>query len=155
MDRILVHTPVSVLSRYSFGFSKAYIRQMPICNLHSDLDVTLCMSYVDLHPANPSAELNLIVCQDRIRVMSYITPERGRYGWVSFLTIFTIVWVMLFALTYYGSSDIYIGPSGELPRPLAGPIIFSTMIAFLIASCCYAAGRGIRNPKELTDGITW
>ena len=91
--------------------------------------------------------------------MSYITPERERYGWVSFLTIFILVWVMLFALMYYGSSDlyIYVGPSGgeEMPRPLAGPIIFSTMIAFLIAFCCYAAGGGIRNPKDLMDGITW
>jgi hypothetical protein len=87
--------------------------------------------------------------------MSYITPERERYGWVSFLTIFIIVWVVFFALTYYGSPDLYIGPSGELSRPLAGPIILSTMIAFLIAFCCYAAGGGIRNPKDLMDGITW
>jgi len=144
MDQLLVHTPVSVLFFPHIDFSWTYIRQMLICNPHSDL-----------HPTNPNTDPNFIVCHDRIRVMSYITPEKEHYRWASFLTIFIIFWVVLFALTYYGSSDLYIGPSGELPRPLVGPFIFSTMIAFLIAFCCYVAGGGIRNPKELMDGITW
>jgi quinol-cytochrome oxidoreductase complex cytochrome b subunit len=83
--------------------------------------------------------------------MSYINPEKQPYGKASFLTIFIIFWVMFFVLSYYGSSDAYYGG----PRPFVAPFIFSTMIAFLIACFCFAAGGGTRNPKELTDGITW
>jgi len=83
--------------------------------------------------------------------MSYVTPEKEVYGKASFLVVFIVTWVVIFVLSYYGSPDAYVG----LPRSIAGPIIFSTMIAFLIACICYAAGGGTRDPKELTDGITW
>jgi hypothetical protein len=83
--------------------------------------------------------------------MSYITPEKESYGKVSFLTVFIITWVVIFVLSYYSSSDVYIGG----PRLLVGPVIFSTMIALLISCFFFAAGGGIRNPKDLTDGITW
>jgi hypothetical protein len=86
--------------------------------------------------------------------MSYITPEKEPYGKASFLLIFIIFWVVIFALSYYGSSDVHISPSGVF-RPLLGPFIFSTMIAFLMAACCFVAGGGIRNPKDVTDGITF
>jgi ABC-type polysaccharide/polyol phosphate export permease len=83
--------------------------------------------------------------------MSYITSKKEAYGKASFLMVFIITWMVIFVLSYYGSSDVYYGA----PPPLLGPIIFSTMIAFLIACLCFAAGGGIRDPKELTDGITW
>jgi hypothetical protein len=83
--------------------------------------------------------------------MSYITPKKEAYGKASFLVVFIITWVVIFAISYYGSSDVYIGG----PRPIVGPIIFSTIIAFLIACFCFAAGGRTRDPKELTDGITW
>ncbi|MHA1939674.1 MAG: hypothetical protein ACXACD_11230 [Candidatus Thorarchaeota archaeon] len=82
--------------------------------------------------------------------MSYITPEKEPYGKASFLMVFIIMWVVIFALSYYGSSDVYVGGS----RPLVGPVIFSTTIALLISCVCFAAGMGIRNPKDLTDGFT-
>ena len=154
MGHLLVHVPVSVLSFFSIDSPHSYVRQMLICNLHSDLDITSCMPCVDLHPANPSTDLNLIICHDRMSVM-YLTPSEGQYTWVSFLTVFIIVWVVVFALSYFDTTYLYIDPWGRVYRPLAGPIILSTIIAFLIAFCCYAAGGGIRNPKDLMDGITW
>lgn len=87
--------------------------------------------------------------------MCYIASDDERYGKASFLTIFIIVWVVTFALSHYGTSNLYIGPGGSVGPPLGGPVIFSTMFAILIAGCCYAAGGGARNPKELMDGITW
>jgi succinate dehydrogenase/fumarate reductase cytochrome b subunit len=86
--------------------------------------------------------------------MSHITPEKEPYGKASFLVIFIILWVVIFTLTYYGSSAVHYGPYGEY-RLLEGPVIFSTLIAALIACLCYTAGGGIRNPKELAGGITW
>jgi p-aminobenzoyl-glutamate transporter AbgT len=83
--------------------------------------------------------------------MSYITPEKEHYRKASFLMVFIIMWVVIFAVSYYGSSEVHIGR----PRPLVGPIIFSTMIAFLIACFCFAAGGGTRDSKDVADGITW
>lgn len=81
--------------------------------------------------------------------------HEGPYGKVSFLVLFIVVWVGIFSLSYFGSSDVYIGGSPPIGgRPLLEPVIFSTMIAFLIAGCCYVSGGGTRDPKELTDGIT-
>ena len=84
--------------------------------------------------------------------MSYITPEKEPYGKASFLVIFIIFWVVIFALTYYGSSAVYYGPYGKY-QPLEGPLIFSTLIAALIACFCLTAGGGPRNPEKLTGGI--
>ncbi|MBN2229232.1 MAG: hypothetical protein JW779_06520 [Candidatus Thorarchaeota archaeon] len=75
--------------------------------------------------------------------------HEGLYSIVSFVVLFVIVWIVVFSLSYFGSSDLYVGG-----HPLVEPIIFSTMIAFVIAFCCYFAGGGTRDPKELTDGIT-
>ncbi len=144
---------------FSFGChndsSLTLNRQMPICNLCSDLRATTCVSCINLHPTDPITDLSFIVCHDSIRVMCYTTPQEESYGKSSSLTVFIVFWVVLFALSYYGSSDLYIDPSGEVARPVVGPFIFSTMIAFLIACACYAAGGGVRDRKELTDGITW
>jgi hypothetical protein len=81
--------------------------------------------------------------------------HEGRYGKVSFIVLFIIVWVGIFSLSYFGSSEVYVGGSPPVGgSPLLEPVIFSTMIAFLIAGCCFAAGGGTRDPRELTDGIT-
>jgi len=71
-----------------------------------------------------------------------------KYAIASFLTIFVIVWVIMFALSHYGlDTENY----GEF---LIQAIIFSTLIALPIACCCYFARGGTRDPKELTDGTT-
>ncbi|MGY5879880.1 MAG: hypothetical protein RTV31_06495 [Candidatus Thorarchaeota archaeon] len=71
-----------------------------------------------------------------------------KYGIASFLTLFIIVWVFMFAMLHYGSdTENY----GEF---LFQAIIFSTLIALPVAFCCVLARGGVRDPKELTDGIT-
>ena len=69
-------------------------------------------------------------------------------GIASFLTLFIIVWVFMFALSHVGSdTENY----GEF---LFQAIVFSTLIAIPIACCCTLTRGGTRDPKELTDGIT-
>jgi hypothetical protein len=78
----------------------------------------------------------------------YMKLHEGRYGKVSFVVIFIIVWIVIFALAHLGGSTL---PYGEFALQTA---IFSTLIAFLVALCCVLSGGGTRDPKELTDGHT-
>jgi len=74
--------------------------------------------------------------------------EKGRYGIVSFIVLFIIVWIFMFIIAHIGA------PSENYSEFLFQTIIFSTLIAFPIAVCCYFARGGTRDPKELTDGMT-
>jgi len=73
----------------------------------------------------------------------------GRYGIVSFLTLFIIIWIFMFAISHIGA------PTENYGEFLFQAIIFSTLIAFPIACCCYLTRGGTRDPKELTDGLTF
>ncbi len=78
--------------------------------------------------------------------------HEGRYSKVSFLVLFVIIWVLMFVLIYILP---YLFPgTAQNSDYLIQEIIFSAMIAFLIALCCIFARGGTRDPKELTDGIT-
>jgi predicted permease len=74
--------------------------------------------------------------------------EKGRYGIVSFIVLFIIVWIFMFIIAHFGA------PTENYTDFLIQAIIFSTLIALPVAVCCYFARGGSRDPKELTDGMT-
>ncbi|MGY5859839.1 MAG: hypothetical protein RTU63_10755 [Candidatus Thorarchaeota archaeon] len=74
--------------------------------------------------------------------------HEGRYGIVSFLTLFIIIWIFMFAISHVGA------PTENYGEFLFQAIIFSTLIAFPIACCCHLSRGGTRDPKELMDGHT-
>jgi uncharacterized membrane protein YhaH (DUF805 family) len=78
--------------------------------------------------------------------------HEGRYSKVSFLALFIalfiVISIVIFGISQFSGLSM---PYGEL---LLQTVIFSTMIALLIASCCFFARGGTRDPKEITDGHT-
>ncbi|TFH07827.1 MAG: hypothetical protein E4H14_07670 [Candidatus Thorarchaeota archaeon] len=74
--------------------------------------------------------------------------HEGRYSKVSFLVIFVIAWVVIFAISHYGTITM---PYDQF---LFQTVIFSTLIAFPIACCCFYARGGARDHRELTGGPT-
>ena len=55
----------------------------------------------------------------------------------------------MFAISHIGA------PTESYGEFLFQAIIFSTLIAIPIACCCYLTRGGSRDPKELTDGLTF
>jgi hypothetical protein len=80
--------------------------------------------------------------------ISMLKLHKGRFGIVSFLALFILAWIFFFAISQIGA------PTENYNEFLFQSTLFSTLIAFPIACCCYLARGGTRDPKELTDGIT-
>jgi membrane protein DedA with SNARE-associated domain len=74
--------------------------------------------------------------------------HEGRLGKTSILSVFIIVWVLLFATSHIGARPM---PYGEF---LLANALSSTILAFAIACYCFNARKGTRDPKEQTDGVT-